>query len=200
VKTPIAATKVDIPEQVVVRRWGWPLEAETVGRTLEDSNLAQRMDFFQARITLPEGFTTVTPHPPLEVTTLTLNAGGLGLRAQIRCRDRSACGSFLAEITSSNPASGDTVSSVLLAGAMLPRRPKLLSDLGPVLVQPGRLALLVIDGNGFRISQPVMPLKRARAGELVRVTDPRTHRSWLAQVSGNGMLRHSQATRKKEVR
>jgi hypothetical protein len=61
------------------------------------------------------------------------------------------------------------------------------------------LALLVIEGDGIRITQPVMPLKSARLGEVVLVSDPQTHRSSLAQVSGNGMLRPD-ATRKEEVK
>ena len=192
-------SEIDIPEQVVVRRLGWPLETETVRRTLAQSKLTHQLDFSQARITLPTGFTTVVPDPKLEVTGTSSNSDRFGLLARIRCRERLACGSFLVEIVFSAPAGGVRSRELKQASEKVPE-PGLLSVAGPVLVQPGHLALLVMDGDGFRITQPVMPLKRARLGELVRVSDPLTHRSLLAQVSGDGMLRTSGATRKEEAR
>jgi flagella basal body P-ring formation protein FlgA len=196
---PMETTEIDIPEQVIVRRLGWPVEAETVRRTLACSNLTHALDFSQATITLPAGFTTAVPDPKLEVGTVSSSPGHLHLMAQMRCRERAVCGSFLAEIVFSVPAVGVRSRELKLASEKV-TEPNLSSVTGPVLVQPGSMALLVIDGNGFRITQPVMPLKRAGLGELVRVSDPRTHRSWLAQVSGNGMLRTSGATRKEEAR
>ena len=192
-------SEIDIPEQVVVRRLGWPLETETVRRTLEQSRLTHQLDFSQARIALPTGFTTVVPDPKLEVTGISSNSDRFGLLARVRCRERLACGSFLVEIVFSVPAGGVRSREHKLASGKA-AEPSLLSVAGPVLVQPGRMALLVIDGDGFRITQPVMPLKRARLGELVRVSDPLTHRSLVAQVSGDGMLRTSGATRKEEAR
>jgi hypothetical protein len=120
--------------------------------------------------------------------------GDRGWLARIRCRERTECQSFLAEIAVSGAAS---VGGMHPLAVFSPRRLKVMFESGPVLVQPGRMAVLVIDGDGFRITQPVMPLHRARLGELVRVTDPLTHRSLVARVSGNGMLRPD-ATRKEE--
>jgi hypothetical protein len=196
---PLQTTEIDIPEQVVVRRMGWPLEIETIARTLAHSNLAHALDFSQAKIMLPPGFTTVAPHPQFEVAALKPSSDHRGFFARIRCRERAACGSFLAEIVFSVPAVGMESREHKLASEKVtePSRPTVA---GPMLVQPGRMALLVIDGDGFRITQPVMPLKRAGLGELVRVSDPRTHHSWLAQVSGNAMLRTSGAARKLEER
>lgn len=196
---PLYASEIDIPDQVVVRRLGWPLEAEAVRRTLARSRLTHQLDFSQARITLPPGFTSVAPNPQFEVTALKPGSDRLHLLAQMRCRERSACGSFLAEIVISDPSDGTRSNGIKLASEKA-APPSLLPVAGPVLVHPGRLALLVIDGDGFRITQPVMPLKRARLGELVRVTDPLTHRSLVAEVSGNGMLRASGAIRKEKVR
>jgi len=189
---PMETTEIDIPEQVVVRRLGWPLEADTVRRTLARSNLTHALDFSQAKITLPAGFTTAVPDPKLEVTAVNSSPDHLRLLAQMRCRDRAACGSFLAEIVFGVPVVG-VRSRELKLGPEKVTEPNLSSVAGPVLVQPGRMALLVIDGNGIRITQPVMPLKRARLGELVRVSEPLTHRFLVAEVSGEGMLRTSGA-------
>lgn len=191
--------EIDIPEQVVVRRLGWPLETKAVRRTLASSKLTHPLDLSQARITLPPGFTTVAPDPQLEVTALKPSSDHLRLLAQMRCRERAACGSFLAEIVFSVPADGVRSRELKLASEKV-AEPSRLSVAGPVLVQPGRMALLVIEGEGFRMIEPVMPFKRARLGELVRVSDPWTHRCLVAQVSGDGMLRTSGATRKEEVR
>jgi hypothetical protein len=192
-------TEIDIPEQVVVRRLGWQLQTDTVRRTLARSNLTHALDFSQATITLPASFTTAVPDPKLEVSAVNSSPDHLRLMAHMRCRERAACGSFLAEIVFSVPAGGVTSRELKLASEKV-TEPDRSAVAAPVLVQPGRMALLVIDGDGFRITQPVMPLKRAGLGELVRVSDPRTHHSWLAQVSGNAMLRISGATRKQEAR
>lgn len=190
-------SEINIPKQVAVRRWGWPIQLEVLRRTLARSKLAGPLDFSQARITLPPGLSTAVPDPQFEVTALTPGEDGRDWMARMRCRERKACGSFLAELTVSDPASIGGTRPALVPAAFFPRRLKLMSESGPFLVQPGRMAVLVIDGDAFRITQPVMPLRRARLGELVRVSDPLTHRSVVARVSGNGMLRPD-TTRKEE--
>ena len=178
---------IDIPEQVIVRHSGWPVEAEAVRRTLARSKFARQLDFSQARVTLPASLSTGVPHPQFEVSALT--PGERDWLARMRCRERKACGSFLVEIALSEPASIGRTPPALVSAAFSPRRLKLISESGPFLVQPGKMAVLVIEGDGFRITQPVMPLRRARLGELVRVSDPSTHRFRVARVSGKGMLR-----------
>jgi hypothetical protein len=190
-------SEIDIPEQVVVRRRGWPIEAAAVRRTLARSKLTRQLDLSQAGITLPAGLSAAVPHPQFEVTAFTSGEGDGGWLARMRCRQRTSCGSFLAEIAVRGAASMGGMQPALVAAEFSPRRLKVVSESGPVLVQPGRMAVLIIDGDGFRITQPVMPLKRARLGELVRVSDPLTRRSLVARVSGNGMLRPD-ATRKEE--
>jgi hypothetical protein len=187
---------LELPEQVVVRRVGWPLETETVRRTLARSALAGRFDFSRMPIMLPADFMTAVPHPLLEATAVTSSPDRLRLLAILRCRERTACSSFLAEIVLDSALSGvvarwskpasETLGAIFLKQTMTH---PIVSSSSPVLVQPGRLALLTIEGDGFKITQPVLPLKRARLGELVRVSDPRSHRSWMAQVAGSGQLR-----------
>ncbi len=191
-------SEIEIPQQVIVRRLGWPLETETVRRALVQSKLTHQIDLAQKRLTPPPGFTTVVPAPKLEVMAIAPNPDHSGLQARIRCRERTACGSFLVEIASSQAAGGIRSRQHKLASEEV-LTPNLLSS-GPVFVQPGRMALLVIDGDGFRVTQPVMPLKPAAVGELVRASDARSHRSWLTQVSGDGSLRLSGTTVKEEAR
>jgi hypothetical protein len=192
------ASEIDIPAQVVVRRWGWSIEPDTVRRTLAQSKFAHQLDFSQARITLPAGISTALPHPQFEVTAFKPGEGDRAWLARIRCRDRAECGSFLTQIAVSGAVSVVGSPPVPVAATYSPRGLKGMSKSGPVLIQPGRMAVLVIDGNGFRITQPVMPLRGARLGELVRVTDPLTHRSLVARVSGKGMLRPDAITKEED--
>ena len=196
VETPLSRAEIEIPEQVVVRRIGWPLQTENITRTLSHSKFAHALDFSTAKIVLPPGFSSIAANPQIEVTAFNSNSGHQRLLVSMRCRERAACGSFLVEVLN---VPANAVSRELKLGSEKVADPSLSSAPGPVLVRPGRLALLVIEGDGIRITQPVMPLKSARLGEVVRVSDPRTHRSWLAQVSGNGTLR-PEATRKEETR
>ncbi len=199
---------VEIPQRVIVRRIGWQLAIETVRLNLSRSDLARKFNFSQARIILPPSFTTADPSPKLDLIAITPSLDHLRLLARIRCRERVECGSFLAEIV----LSGSTSEVMANEPKSVPERltgrisfqeiRKSLTQLdpGPVLVLPGRLALLTIDGEGFKITQPVIPLRPARLGELVRVSDPHTHRSWLAQVAGIGQLRPPGGSRQKETR
>jgi hypothetical protein len=194
---PMATAEIDIPEQVVVRHIGWQLENETITRALAHFKLMHTLDFSEAKTVLPPGFTTAAANPEFEVTGMSSSSDHHRLLASVRCRERSACGSFLVQVLNV-PADGMESPQFRQASERVPE-PSLSSPTGLVLVQPGRLALLVIDGGGIRITQPVMPLKPAQMGELVRVFDPRTHHSWLAQVIGNGRLRPD-ATQKREPR
>jgi hypothetical protein len=193
----LAAIQIDLPKQVVVRRPGWPIEIAAVRQTLARSKFSQQRDLSRADISLPADFSTAIPNPALEVTNVRLVAGNRAVLVSLRCRERAACGSFLAEIAV-HDRSADEARTLSSVGGFSPPAPKVVAESGPVLIQPGRAALLVIDGGGFRITEPVMPLKRARLGETVRVADPRTHRQWLAQVSGDGVLRVSSGSNRKE--
>jgi hypothetical protein len=202
-------SKLELPEQVVVRRLGWPLEIDMVRQAIARSNLTNQIDFSEAPIVVPGNLTSRGPNPQLEVTAITVSPDRHHLLARVRCRELAACGTFLAEIFLNYPVphtmrSGlKPVSEGLVSATSFltrPARQAVLTAHGPVLVQPGHLALLVSEGDGFKITQPVMPLRRARLGELVRVSDPRTRRSWLAQVAGNGQLRIPGATRREETR
>lgn len=193
----IAASGIVIPKPVVVRRRGWPIETEAVRSTLARSKLAGQLNVSQARITLPSDLSIAVPHPQFEVSAIVPGRGDFGWLARMRCRERSACGSFLAEIGASGE---DGMRPSPLAERSFSRRLNVVSDSRPVLVHPGHLAVLVIEGDGFRITQPVMPRHGARLGELVRVSDPWTHRSLVAQVSGDGMVRPSEVSRKEETK
>jgi hypothetical protein len=195
---------ITVPEQVVVRRVGWPIDIEAVRRSVMRSALTGKFNFSQIRIVLPADLTTARSSPQFEVTAVTPSADHLGLFARVHCHERAACGSFLAEIVFSAPGiKGEwrrPRSEIVASAVSFKQTIESPSLPGPVLVQPGRLALLTIEGEGFRNTQPVMPLKSARLGDFVRVSDLKSHRSWLAQVAGSGQLRTPGITAPKEAR
>ncbi len=182
---------IEIPDQVIVRRGGWPLDREAVRQALIQSHLSPRFDFLSAQIAVPSNFATRSLHPPLEVLSLARSQDQHALLARIRCRERPACNTFLAEVSfadSSPDPSTNAPASHAAGRDALPTKLPLLPWRGPVLVHPGTPALLVIQGDGFRITRRVMPLKRGHLGELVSVSDPLTHRNRLAEVTGSGLL------------
>lgn len=194
---------IEIPQQVIVRRGGWPLDREAVRQAVIKSKLAPQFNFLLAQIALPSNFATRTLHPQLEILSLARSQDQHALLARIRCRERSSCGTFLAEISFPD-SSTDTLVNISArpepaAYAVATRTPILLLQ-GPVLVHPGTPALLIIQGDGFRITQRVMPLKRGHLGEVVRISDPMTHRSRLAEVTGRGLLGPPGSSLKGEAR
>lgn len=198
-RLPLGAADIDVAGPVVVRRRVWPLDAQTIRQALAASRFTHRLDLSQAKITLPPGFATVTPHPQVEVSVLLPSSDHLGFLARMRCRERAACQSFVVEIAW-NATTGGIHSSEISLASRNSAPPALMSAAGPVLVEPGRLAWLVIENDGLKITQPMMPLRRARLGEVVRVRDPFSHRSLLAEVSGKGELRLANASRQGEAR
>jgi hypothetical protein len=181
---------VEIPVLVVVHRQQFPIEPEAVKEALKESSAGKQIDFSQAQIRIPAGFASRIPKPQLELLDLAHGFDRVTLIASLRCRERTACGRFVAEIILPNPLMNDDslVGTHSFTAVRSPGFPS-HSDSTPFLVQPGAPAWLVVENSGMKITQRVMPLKKARAGELVRVTDPITHRVFVAQVVGEKLLR-----------
>jgi len=192
-----------VPEEIVVRRAGWRLNLEAIRRRVQQSAQARDFDLSQAAITLPAGFATRVPNPELEMTGLREDPPNRLLIATLRCHDRSECGSFLAKIFLSGPARAAASTGLSVAPvadeATSPARSSAAS-MTAYLVQPGRAALLVIEAGGMRITETVMPGRRGRLGEVLRVQDRATHRSLLAEVTGAGLLRPATAAQQRATR
>ena len=183
---------ITIPAAVIVRRSGWPLKVESVLQAVQQLPRAGRIEWSRARIIAPPEFTTLAPDPKLELLNVRRDGGGSGagnaLLVSLRCRERALCGSFQVEVLFSD-AQGDLARGPKPASWSQKARPAAgLQSSAPELVRPGKIALLVIEENGVRISEPVMPSRRAGLGDVVQVSDPVTHRRLLARVTAAGML------------
>jgi len=182
----------EIPALVVVRRQQFPIAPEAVLQVLKDSIARRKIDFSRAQIRVPGGFGASISKPGLELLGLSLGFDRTTLIARLRCRERSACGRFVAEITlpdSDKPPNRDSIIARYGRDAFHSNTAASPVATGPFLVKPGVTAWLVSESKGMRITQPVMPMTRARAGQIVRVSDPVSHQIVLAQVAGERLLR-----------
>lgn len=184
---------IDCPARVVVRRAGWPINPSTLKRALEGARVGEGPDVSRGRIVFPAGVATRTPNSELEVVSMNRSSKSRTLIAQVQCRERSVCGRFVVQITlPEEPTLTNTERpryQASLRTAQLAATPPNPRTSALFLVQAGRRALLVTESNNLRITEPVSPLKRGRAGEIVRVMNPATHRMLLAEVVGADLLR-----------
>jgi hypothetical protein len=168
---------------------GWPLQNADICRGIENSAEATQFQMADARISSPPDFRTRVPHPQFELTSIARTSDLHLLMASLRCRVRSECRSFLVAISLAGMGDHDAA-QLLTRLARRPgatRRQRVSSD-GPILISPQRVALLVIEEDGLRITQAVQPSRPARLGEVVGVLDRASHRSLLARVIGPGKL------------
>lgn len=183
---------------------GWPLNTESIKDAARHELLARKLDPSRAQIFPPPEFTTRRPNPELELRSIQENRERNVLFAVFRCRERRACGSFLVEIRLADPSVREAKQRTLLTTFSLSdnggREVTSTGAREPALVQPRIPAWLVIEQGGLRITEPVWPLKPARLGEVVRVNDPVTHRSMLAEVTGPGLLRPADENREAHSR
>jgi flagella basal body P-ring formation protein FlgA len=57
-----------------------------------------------------------------------------------------------------------------------------------MLVRSGKVAVLVIEGDFLRMTFPVMCLQNGSLGQLVRVLNKETKKTYLAHVTGLGVV------------
>jgi hypothetical protein len=185
---------IDCPPNVVVRRAGWPVDPNTVRRVLQNTRVEEGFELGKAQIVLPDGVRTRTPNAALEVVNILRTPDPRTLIAHVQCSQRSECARFVVQILLPSSAALTSVGQTLYR-AGIRREP--IGGMPPAsaafLVQAGRRAVLVVDFNNLKITQLVIPLKRGRAGDVVRVTNPTTHRVLVAEVVGPGLLRPAKA-------
>jgi len=167
---------------------GWPLDVKAIRDAISRSQLFQPFDLAGAQISAPPDFTTRTARPQFDVIAVA-GSHKHHLIAILRCRERADCRSFLVEIALAASARDprENVFRTGLSKTAPAVNPAKASE--KFLVDPRHLAMLVIEEDGLRITEPVRPAKRAGLGERVQVTDAATHRSLFAQVAGPGLVR-----------
>ncbi len=183
-----------VPKQIVVQHAGWRLDRDRVARTLAKYAEDRGFDLKSARIDTPSEFATRRPDPQFDVVRIMEDRVHQVAVAEMRCHDRSACGHFLTRVffpewRSESKMSRKQFGSYSPEAARGASTRKFVPVSGPALVVPGRPALLMIEEDGLKITEPVQAQRRAGLGELVRVRDGAGHRWLLAEVVGEGLLR-----------
>src|SRR5579864_6866303 len=168
---------VNIPPQVIVRRSGWPVSPDSIRSAAQ--GFRPSIDWTQAEVVFLPEVATRNPRAPLRASELRTGRNPRTLMLRVECSRRD-CAPFWAEMRFSEAVERPTQSKL---------EPAQLELQGATaLVRSGRPAVLLFDENGLRISMRVLPLKRAALGETVKVLDPATHRTFLAQVRGTDLL------------
>ena len=169
---------------------GWRLKNSDVLRVVEQSARSAEIDLTGARISFSPDFRTRSARPQLELLRIARTANPHLLLASLRCRAQAECRSFMVEILLSRPGekdAGNITSPMKSHRAAGGTRGAKRDE--PVLVAPGRVALLLSEEDGVRITEEVRPARPAHLGEVVRVADTTTHRWLRAQVTGPGAVR-----------
>ena len=83
---------------------------------------------------------------------------------------------------------GDVIGKVATR-TLLPNTPIVRGMLAPpASVLKGEQAIAEYHGDAVWLSLPVIAERNGRIGEVIRVTNPETHKSFLAQVTGEGKV------------
>lgn len=186
-----------VPERITVRRVDWPISRteawKAVSRFLQVGN-AKRTSLPDAEsLRWDSGVRAGSADAALQVTASHWDSRRQAFALRVRCVESSFCGSFLVHV--SGEKSG-------LAGAAAPnvhgtvglRETGQAADLpqpsprGHPLAQAGKPANLMVEGDGFRISLPVVCLERGMLGQKIRAVDSSSHRVFWAEVVGADRL------------
>ena len=184
---------------MTVRRTGWPISraaiAAAVGdflRTHKDGAKAT----FHIRLPLPGPRAAgLTENSELEVTAAQWDSRQRRLRMQLRCVERSACGSFVVTAPGPHSASEDErriaekPSPSASTQSRSPSAQATPTATGSVLTQPGDSATLILESNSIRISLAVICLQRGYLNQEIRARDAASQRVYHAEIVGMDMLR-----------
>lgn len=164
---------LDFPAQVIVRRAGWPVSAQSIASALSAAKLpAGNVHLLGAPVTR-------TPDALLDAAVMHSEPEADTVLVRFSCRIRSECSPFWGEIhglDANAVAVGERRTAPAQFHPVLP------------LVTPGHPALLICDEPGMEIRLRVRPLKPAGLGQRVKVVDPDTRRVFFARVKSKDVV------------
>jgi Chaperone for flagella basal body P-ring formation len=194
---PALLASVIIPPEISITRASYPISNNAVKDEIArfvNQGRGNELDLERLNLHLPVQQRSLEQNPVLEVARATWDSRDHDLQFELRCADRTSCRRFLVR-ASVKTDSFSNLSSELesltsrapFRSAMSPRNPKRPS--GVPLVQPGKRAMLIMEGGGIRITLPVICLQRGGRSQQVRVRELRGQRIFQAQVVGEKLLR-----------
>lgn len=212
---PALLRQLSVPARITVRRAGWPISRAAVEKAVArflPADYGEKNRGLDAAALLWNGEISGAEDAAIEATAAHWDVQQKALAVHMRCVEPSLCGSFLVLVRGVKPGlvetggprtsshhpfyrPSDHPSSVhpsYLRGES--QRPSEVAERsrfprsGRTLAEAGKPAKLLVEGDGFRISMPVICLQRGRMGQTIRALDAAGHHVFWAEVIGAGRL------------
>ena len=158
-----------------------PIKAADIATALASAGVRVTADQIEQLSTVP----AAKAGPALKLVNLAPLDGDL-VKARLRCESSRICLPFyvLVHWQNSTPPNGSTASEHQAEATVLRSVKK-----SEAMVHSGRNATMILDGNEFRITLPVICLQSGGRGQRVRVMSTDRKRTFVAQVTGEGVVR-----------
>lgn len=160
-------------------RWIWRVERDDVTRVIARAVNSKLAAENVEMLGEPQA---LVPHPELQIESWRQNRPMAGIEFRMRCVKRSQCGVFLARVSLS-PAQRREFASGKASPPIGGTRSAVTA-----LARQGRPARMAWQGNGFRLSIPVMCMQSGGMGDRIRVRDRRGRSFFVARVIGPAEL------------
>jgi hypothetical protein len=160
-------------------RWIWQVERDDVSSVIAravNSKIETR------DVEMPGEPQALVPHPELQIEGWRQARPPAKIEFRLRCSKRSQCGAFLARVNLS-PAQRREFASAKPSPPNGRARSAVLA-----LARQGRPARMAWQGNGIRLSIPVMCLQTGGLGDRIRVRDRNGRSFFVARVIGPAEL------------
>ena len=165
---------------VLVQRTCFPIRREAVQRVISEFMRDEKIStgLVDSPLAWPETVYASRENPAMRVEQVRPDPARGVLQTRLRCVERVVCPSFWVAV----PA---TQQPHLLPKAA----PEVEPTQSPVLVRIGQRVMLIFDDPPLRMQLLVTCLQSGSLGKQVRAMDSSTHRVFLAEVTGAGILK-----------
>jgi hypothetical protein len=185
--------QLSIPPRITVRNSGWPIAASTVRIAISQFLHEQRWvrdlpDGARIESLQPSSATEETP--ALRVMSLDWDSRQQSVQVRLRCSVRASCSSFLVHLVLPAPLSEEWHTQLRLGSDLNSQPNGRAADnrSGAVLAEKGKLATLVLENGGMRISVRVICLQPGVLNQQIRVFDAKSRHVFHAEVVGANLL------------
>lgn len=189
---PEIARRLALPDQIVVRRSGYPLTLAAIHGAIASFLRAKGnvADLSDSSLQWSSGVTMAEANPALEVRSGRWDPARRQIQFCLRCVKAQACPDFLVYVQGTPglfdqwpQKVGWSASAVTKSNAVAPEMAKL-----PILIEAGRRVRLVMQGDGIHISLLVICLQNGRLGETIRVRQAGSPHVFRAEVVSRDLL------------
>ena len=185
---------LSVPDRVTVRRTTWLISRQALWEAISKflaqhgwnaSQIPEQPEFSWSAMAVRD------EQPILEATSANWNLREAVWEISVRCIDHTLCGKFLVRMAGAKLASGNA--AVFTASPPVEgisrTSPTSRKVRAAILAKSGSPVSLIVAGEGFRITLPVICLQPGALGQRIRVRDPGGKRILIAEVISAETLR-----------